>query len=307
MTAIRTDAAVAVRLASGTRIDGLVTTRDGAVQIVGVDGTVTTTVPKIAATWLAGAKDPALAALERHWKYEATVDINGTSGNHDQLGTGASFGAKLTTPQDSLAFSTAYNRQVTDGVKSADQFKAGVDYTANFVERYSWFVRDEGGFDRIMDIKFFDTAAAGAGYDFIKGPHELLTGRVGLAYRYTGYQTLGTPAVNSAAADVEYASDLKMPTWEMVNKLTFVPTFADFKNYDVTQDSFWQMPLANPAWKVRVGVAEHLRQPTAQGREEARHHLLHPADPRLAVGLFLRSRRACRRSPPARGGCTCAH
>ena len=135
--------------------------------------------------------------------------------------------------------------------------KAGVDYTANFVERYSWFVRDEGGFDRIMGIKFYDTAVAGGGYDLIKGAFELLTGRIGLAYRYDGYEGLGTPAVSSAAADVELASDLKTKNWELVNRLTAVPTFADFKNINMAQDSYWQIPLANPSWKLRMGVSNN--------------------------------------------------
>lgn len=265
VTSIQTDQPVAVRLASGTRFDGQIATKDGAIVIAGADGTITTSVAKIAASWEAGGKDPAVAAMERHWKYEAAVDISGTNGNHNQLGTGGSFAAKLVSPQDSLDFYTAYNRQVTDKVKSADQFKAGIDYSSNFVERYSWFVRDEGGFDRIMSIKFYDTAAAGGGYDFVKNAVEVLTGRLGLAYRYDGYQNPGVPSVNSAAADLEFASDLKMKTWEMVNKLTVVPTFADFKNYIVTQDSYWQLPLANPSWKLRMGVSNNYQSVPPKG------------------------------------------
>src|SRR5437868_4838856 len=79
-----TDAPIAVRLASGTRFDGQVTTgANGAIQIAGADGTITTTVEKVAASWSAGKVDP---LVERHWAYEASVDVTGKSGNKSQLG-----------------------------------------------------------------------------------------------------------------------------------------------------------------------------------------------------------------------------
>src|SRR5476651_1170538 len=74
VTAITTDAPIAVRLANGTRIDGTVSTVSGAVRVAGADGAVTTTVDKVAASWAAGARDPAVIALERAWAYEASVD-----------------------------------------------------------------------------------------------------------------------------------------------------------------------------------------------------------------------------------------
>jgi putative salt-induced outer membrane protein YdiY len=255
VTALATDAPVSMRLASGTRMDGVVSSSNGVLQIAGQDGTITTTVAKVSDSWPAGAKDPAVAALERHWKYEATVDVDGTSGNKSQLGTSMGFAAKLDTPEDALDFYTAYNRQVTDGSKSADQFKAGVDYSSNFGDASTWFVRDEGGYDRVMDIEFYDTAAAGLGYNIVKTDIDTLTGRIGLAYRYDGYDSPLTASVNSAAADFELAHDLKLKTWELVNRLTVVPTLADFKNVNITQDSYYQVPLTNPSWKLRIGLA----------------------------------------------------
>lgn len=252
VVSIATDGPVAVRLASGTRLDGTISGQTGALQIAGPDGTLTTTVDKISASWPAGEGDP---ALERHWKYEATVDINGTSGNKNQLGTAAGFEAKLVTPEDALDFIAAYNRQVADGVKSADKFRAGVDYSNQFAPPYSWYVRDEAGFDRVMDIKFYDTAAAGLGRDFIKTPAETLTGRAGIAYRYDGYNNPRTPAVNSAALDFEILHDFKTPRWEMGNKLALVPALSNLSEVIVTHDSFYQVPLNDPSWKLRVGVS----------------------------------------------------
>jgi len=45
--------------------------------------------------------------------------------------------ATLKGAADTLQFFTAYDRQVTDDEKSADQFKAGVDYRVNFKGNFS--------------------------------------------------------------------------------------------------------------------------------------------------------------------------
>lgn len=250
-----TDGAIAVRLATGTRIDGKVTASSGdAVQIAGADGTITTTVSKVAAGWAAGGKDPALAALDRNWAYEAAVDIAGKTGNRDQLGTAAALRATLKTPQDTLQFYTAYDRQVVDGTKSADQFKAGVDYQNNFKGKTSWYVRDEGGFDRVKDVELYNVAAAGFGYDVIRKPKQILTARAGLSYRYEGYKSPLTTDVKSAGLDFGLAHELTLERSKLVNRVSFVPSFDDFGNYRLTHESFFEMPLSAPSWKLRLGV-----------------------------------------------------
>jgi hypothetical protein len=254
VTAITTDAPVAVRLASGTRIDGKVSSAAGALQIVGTDATATTTVDKIAASWPAGGKDPAIVALERGWAYEASVDIAGKSGTKNQLGTAAGLRATLAGVSDKLVFYTAYDRQVADGTKSADQFKAGADYQSNFSGKVSWYVRNEGGFDRIKDIQFYNVAAVGFGYDLIKQPKHTLTSRLGLSYRNENYKNPLTPDVNTAGLDVGLNHSWQFDDSALVNRLTFVPSFNDFSNFRLTHESFYEMPLANPAWKLRLGV-----------------------------------------------------
>jgi len=254
VAAINTDAAVAVRLASGTRIDGKVSGSAGAVQIASADGSVNTTVDKVAASWAAGGKDPAVAALERGWAYEAAVDIAGKSGNKSQLGTAAGVRATLAGVHDTLVFYTNYDRQVTDGRKSADQFKAGADYQSNFAGQKSWYLRNEGGFDRIKDIQFYDVAAFGLGFDFIKAPKQTLTGRLGLSFRNENYKSPATADVNAAGMDFGLNHSLKFETAALVNRLTVVPSFNDFSNFRLTHESFLELPTANPNWKLRLGV-----------------------------------------------------
>ncbi len=279
VTSITTDAPVAVRLSSGTRIEGKVSGGpDGSLQIAGADGTISTSVSKVAASWAAGSEDPAVAALQRHWTYEASVDVAGKTGNKEQLGTAGAFRAILKAPQDTLQFYAAYNRQVSDGTKSADQFKAGIDYANNFSGRYSWYARDEAGFDHVKLVAFSNVAAFGLGYDFIKEPKHTLTGRAGVSHRYESYQpnplevakfivppfSLAPDAArrlatketfNSAGLDFGLEHKWEFATSAVVNRLSYVPSFEDFSDYHFTHESFYEIPLANPAWKLRLGIS----------------------------------------------------
>lgn len=248
-----TDAPVAVRLASGTRFDGRVTgSSNGAVQIVSADGTISTTMDKVAATWGAGKVDP---LLDRHWTYEVGADIAGKSGNKEQLGTAVEARAVLKTVQDTLQFYTTYDRQVADHVKAADQLKIGTDYQNNFAGRYSWYARDEGGFDRIKDIDLYNIAAAGLGRDFIKEDKRTLTGRLGLSFRYENYKNPATTDVKTLGLDVAINNDMEFGDSKLVNRISYDPSFEDFSNFRLLHESYYQIPLTNPAWKLRIGVS----------------------------------------------------
>ena len=268
VVSITTDAPVAVRLESGTRIDGKIAASGGELKIMGADGVVTTSVAKVAASWKAGATDPDVAALDRKWAYEANVDVTGKSGNKSQLGTAFGFRAKLAGVKDTLQFYTAYDRQVSDGQKSADQFKLGTDYANNFSGKYSWYVRDEGGFDRIKDVELYNVAALGLGYDLIKAPKQTLTGRAGLSFRYEGYKNPRTEDVKSAGLDFGLAHSLATDGFAIVNRLAVVPTFEDLGTFILTHESFLELPLANPNWKLRMGVSNDYNSKPGRGVEK---------------------------------------
>ncbi len=268
VTSIVTDAPVAVRLASGTRVDGTVSGSAGAVQIAGAEGTVSTTVEKVAASWAAGGRDPAVVALDRVWAYEASVDVAGKSGNKRQLGTAAGQRATLAGIQDTLVFYSAYDRQVTEGAKSADQFRAGVDYQSTFSGKNSWYIRNEGGFDRVKDILFYDVAAFGFGYDLIKKPKQTLTSRAGLSFRNENYRNPLTTDVNAAGMDFALSHTLAFDHASLVNRINIVPSFKDASNYRLTHESFLELPTANPQWKLRFGVSHDYNSRPGVGVEK---------------------------------------
>lgn len=255
-----------VRLAVGTVMQGTVTsTGAGQIQISGSDGTVNTGINQVAMTWAPGEQDPAIVAGQRKWAYELGLDVTGKTGNSEQLGTAVSARATLKGLQDTLQFYTAYNRQESDGVKSADQFKAGIDYANNFSGRTSWYVRDEGGFDRIKDIELYNVAAAGFGYDVVKSARQTLTTRAGISFRYEGYESPLATDVRSAGLDLGLAHRLQLSASVLTNTLSFVPAFDDFGNYRAVHESAFEMPITASLWKLRIGVSNDFNSEPGPG------------------------------------------
>ncbi len=256
VASIQTDAPLFVRLKGGTVVEGTVAPAEaGQIRIKSATGSTTTSVDKITTTWAPGQPDPAVVALERKWSYEATVDVTGKSGNSEQLGTAFAFRATQTGPHDKFKLYTAYNRQRTDNTISADQFKAGLDYSNNFSGRRSWYVRDEGGYDHVKDISLYNTAASGLGYDFIQEKLHLLTGRAGLAFRYENYKNPVTEDVQDAALDFGLHHEYEFGRSKLVNNISFTPSINDFSDFHLEHESYYEVPLMDFRWKLRIGIS----------------------------------------------------
>jgi putative salt-induced outer membrane protein YdiY len=258
VTKITTDHPVAVRFADGTGIVGVISSPAAdKLRIAGTSKTVDSPVGNVSATWAAGEEDPDVVALRRKWSYEAAADVTGRAGTNSSLGSSYEFRAKLVGPLDTFQYYTAYNRQETEGAVSADQFKAGADYADNFAAATSWYARDEAGFDRVNDIKLYDVAASGLGYDFIKEKDQTLTGRVGISYRYDEYSTPDTPALSSTGADFELEYLLKTKKWQVSDTITFDPAFQDLGNYIITHEFAFEIPISKSLWKLSTGVTNN--------------------------------------------------
>jgi len=265
VTRITTDHAVAVRFADGTGLIGTISALSAdKVRVTGANSSVDLPVGNIAATWSAGEDDPDVVALRRKWSYEANADIGGENGTQRQFSTALGYRAKLVGPLDTFQYYANYARQETNSQVSADQFKAGVDYSDLFTATTSWYVRDEAGFDRVNDITFYDVAASGLGYDFIKVKDEALTGRAGLSYRYDQY-TEPTPALSSLGADFELEYMLKVKNSQFTDKITFVPAFQDLGNYIVTHEAAFTVPIDKSLWKLSMGVTNNYNSRPVSG------------------------------------------
>ncbi len=263
------DDALAIRLDDGTTIEGTIApSGEGEVEIAGSRGSVETPVTAVAATWVPGGEDPAVVALRRKWSYEAALDVTGKSGNSDNFGSAVSFNATLSGPDDTLRFYTAYNQQESEGVTSADEFRAGVDYANQFNSNYSWYVRNEAGFDNIKEIDFYNVAGAGFGYTVIKKDNQSLTLRGGLSFRYETYGDALTEDLQSAGMDFGLSHTYDWENAKMRNSLTYVPAFDDFGDFRATHDTHIELPLKSSAWRVRLGVSNDYRSVPPAGLEE---------------------------------------
>ncbi len=257
VASLSTDAPVFLRYQGGNTIQGAVSTAAGGeVRVAGPGAWGTGSVDKVESVWIDPSDSPeakAAAAAKRAWAFEASVDVIGTQGNTDSLATSVGFAATLVGPEDKLAFYAAYTRAELEGETSADNAKAGVDYSAYFTPRLSWYAREEIGTDKIKELDFYSNTAAGLGYAVIREPNHELTFRAGLAYRYEAYnvgENISTPAL-----DFGLIHSYTAKTWRLGNKLTFMPSLEDFANYRIQHDSFLELPLASSQWKVRLGVA----------------------------------------------------
>jgi hypothetical protein len=223
----------------------------------------------VAASWAAAGEDPDVVARRKKWSYVAGVDINGERGNVDQLGTALNIKADRKGPDDELQLYTAYDRQVSNGVKSVDQFTAAVDYSDNFSEATSWYVRDTAGYDRVLDITFEDTAAAGLGYDFIKEKAETLTGRAGLSYR--DYEYAGdadTPELSALGADFEVQYSRMVGKSQLTDKVAYLPSFQDAGDYVIVHDFGYIIPITKSLWKLAIGVSNNYDSRPVSGVEK---------------------------------------
>jgi len=255
VSSITTDHPVAVKVTDGTRIIGMVSPdKEGGLKVASPTSSIVTPLDKVVECWAAGEEDPDVVALRRKWSYEAGVDINGTRGTRTQTGEALSYRAKLAGPDDTFKYYAAYNRQEADSQVSADQFKAGVDYADNFTPHASWYARDEGGFDRVIDVKLYDVAAAGFGYDFIKQKDQTFTGRAGLSYRYDEYSAPDTPGLSSAGADFELEYSRNIGKAHLHEKVAFVPAFQDLGNYIAANEFSYEIPITKSLWKLSMGM-----------------------------------------------------
>lgn len=257
VAAITTEEPVAVRLSSGNRIDGKLATEGGSVKIAGKEGTLSTPVDKIAASWAAGGEDPLVSSMRRRWTLQTTADIVGKDGNTESTGIGLGFVAALVSPQDALKFYGAYNYATTTvnnvETKSADETKLGIDYSSFFSSTVGWFVRSEFETDNVEGIDLRSTSDFGGTYRFIKNDRQSLVGRLGVGYRFESYPigpdnkgTVFSVGLNHSFVINKYAS--------VVTDLSYLPAMDDFADYRFGHDTAIEVPISAGFWKLRIGV-----------------------------------------------------
>lgn len=264
-----------VRLASGTVMAGSIASDNaGNIRIQSKDGVLETSTAKVAAAWAPSAEDPEVARNRREWRYEASFDLTGKSGNTDKFRLGTSLDAELKGPDDTLAFFFDYEQAKENGNKTEDRTAGGASYESFFSEVLGWYVRTELESDPIDNIQLRSTSAGGLSYRLINHDHQTLVARSGIGYRYTAFED-NSADESSATLDLGLAHTYRFnETFKMKNDLTFVPAIDDFSNYRFVHDSGIEIPVGSGEnWKIRMGIKnEYESQTTADEKLDTSYY-----------------------------------
>ena len=256
-----TDEAVNVGLKAGTQVLGTVAATGTGIAVTAADGQMSANAAAVVAVWRPGADSPEITAakaaaekLKRRWAYEASAAINGRTGGSEKFAGSVGFKATLESSEDKLMFNAAINRAQENGNKTADDWKAGVDYSSFFNTAAVWYARTELSKDKIKNITLRSNSAFGLGRKLAKTDTRDTEVRLGLGYLYETY-TGTTPDFASAGLDIALLNKQTLGWATMNNTLTYTPAFKDFANYRLVHESSFDLPIkTGEFWKLRMGV-----------------------------------------------------
>lgn len=258
----------------GNTFVGTVEGEGDSIKIAADGGTFETEVSNVAAVWQPGEDSPQqkalkaeIAANERKWKFDTSVDISGKSGNSDRMSTGVGASAVLESKQDKLGFYVSIDKAEDDGNTTADEIKGGIDYSSFFSDSFSWYARGELEKDDIELLDLRTTAAFGIGKHLIRKDEQKLEFRAGLAYRYENFQDGSN--VESPGLDLGLIHFKNFGWGNMNNLLTYNPSFDDFGNFRVYHESSLDLPVGTGEfWKLRIGVSNDYNSEPIAGLKE---------------------------------------
>lgn len=271
-----TNEAVNVGLSAGSSILGKVEASDAGIQVVAADGRMTAGTGNVVAVWRAGDLSPAVREanaaaekLKRRWSYEASAAISGRTGGSEKFAGAIGFKATLQNPDDKLIFAGVINRAQENGNETANDWKAGVDYSAAFADgKTVWYVRTELAKDKIKAIDLRSNSAFGLGRKLVKTDKQDTEVRLGLGYVYETYTT-GAPDFESAGLDVAFINSVALGWAKMNNSVSWTPSFEDFANFRLVHETSLDMPIkTGEFWKLRMGVNNDYQSQPVGGIEK---------------------------------------
>lgn len=223
-----------------------------------------TPVAGVSALWPLGAADPTLPKPPegRKWKYEASIDITGKTGNTEKASQGAGFKATMTGPEDRLMLYINGKHSRENHVTTDKEFIFGADYERRIAESsHSWYVRSEYEYDKIDGLDPAITSAAGYGWYVVDKDDVKVRLRLGLSHIYKHY--VGDRDTDSSiGGEVNYHHEIKIDEFLSLQKLgtlvtdvTYTPSFEDKDDFRIYHESSLSMPLGGSKfWVLKIGV-----------------------------------------------------
>ena len=277
---VRTDKPVFVRTSDKNTVFGkIVPAQDGTVKIDGGSVAGSFEIGQLSDSWKEGELSPEEKLLASKWSYSVGASLLGTTGNAESLSAGVSAEALRKTSEDTLKFYANYNYGKTkddgaggDWSKSADDLHCGVDYSSDILPEFFWYAREDLGFDRVKNIRFLSTSAAGLGVKLIDDSDWRLSVRCGISYRYETYKdymhdgSFDNPDDTSAVGmDFGLHHDYAWSCGTVVTDIACTPAFEDFfGDYIVTHESYLDLKVDGiDNMDVRIGMKNEYRAETA--------------------------------------------
>lgn len=272
-----------------TLLGKIVPAEDGKVKVDGGSVSANLEVAQLSGAWRQGELSPEekkIKALQRHWEYSVAGSLLGKTGNTESLTAGVSAEAVMKTPEDTLKFYVNYNYGKTkdsdkneageyEWTKSADDLHCGVDYSVDISAMTFWYAREDLGFDRIKNIRFLSTSAAGLGVKIVDDDDWHFSVRAGLSYRYETYKDYmhssdwDDPEDTSALGmDFGLHHDYAWSWGKVVTDISYTPAFEDFfGNYVATHESYLEFKVDGiDNMDIRIGMKNEYRSETTASR-----------------------------------------
>ena len=277
VTVVNSAAPISVRTKSGETLNGMVASAGTTAGTITVGGTEVA-LADIEVSWDKPSDSPeAKAAAKKEYKttLEAGFGVNGQTGNTEAINGNAHVESVTANDVNTLKLYAKYSygklkdTKTGDWAKSSDNLHAGFDFKSDFYNPIFWYTRTDLGFDRANNTKFFDTSAAGLGWNIIKEDNWKFSVRGGISYRYEKYKDyMGTWAAgethdstNSVGMDFGLSHEYDWEHSKIVTEITYTPAFEDFwGNYMITHETYYQHQLQEkPLVHFRVGVKNEYR------------------------------------------------
>ncbi len=259
-----TDGSVHVALTSGDTLVGPVEGSAQGTTVKSRVGDILIPPSEIAMLWQEGTENPQIAMVRQEakelveaakpkWSKKLEGGLTRTEGNTDTLQGHGRLDVKRATKSDMLHMYLAGRYAEQNNLRTTNEYLGGIRYQNTVTEKWYSYARNEIEFDEFEGIDLRATAAAGAGYYWLKkSDHELKTG-LGVGFRHESYDSGRTE--NDAVLDLglDYRVDIA-PWVQFTQSTVYSPDFLEFENYRLTLDSGLLIPFKNDQWALKFGI-----------------------------------------------------
>ena len=264
VTGVSIDRSVNVAVSSGDRLVGSIdASPDGSASIVRSQlGDIAIPPSAITMLWPEGTESPEIVAIRKEadakveaakpdWSLTLEAGASFTEGNTDTLEGRGRFDLTRKTKDDLLHFYLAGKYGEQDDKRTTNEYFGGIRYENLITERWYWYARTELEYDEFEGIDLRATAAAGAGYYWLKKPEHELKTSLGLGYRHESYDNGRTDDDAVLDLGLDYRLDLT-PWAQFTHSTVYSPDFLEFDDYRLKFDTALLIPFKDDrlAWKL---------------------------------------------------------